>query len=255
MAAPIPSREARPATTAWNVAKTLVQTVIFWSMLLFFIPAMIYGLEGAMGLGTHRFGGPSWRVAGTVVFVLGGALGLTSGMIMAIRGRGTPLPLDCTRELVVAGPYRYVRNPMAIAGLSQGAAVGLYLGSASVLAYVLAGLLIWNFGVRPGEEADLEARFGEAYRAYRSRVRCWRVRLCGYEPGRDASPSRLSERPRPGGTFCSTMVIAGSASARLAICRDWRPRVQSTLSASRIRGFSTGFPAFLMMPACERCTS
>ena len=147
MAAPIYSREARPTTAAWNVSKTLVQTAIFWSTLLFLIPTMIYRLEGAMGLGTHRFAAPSWRVAGVVLFALGGALGLTSGLIMAIRGRWTPLPLDCTRELVVAGPYRYVRNPMAIAGLGQGAAVGLYLGSPSVLAYVLAGLLIWNFGV------------------------------------------------------------------------------------------------------------
>ena len=198
MAAPIPSREARPATAAWNVAKTLFQTAIFWSTLLFVVPALIYWVEGATGLGAYRFAATSWRVAGTVVFALGGALGLTSGLIMAIRGRGTPLPLDCTRELVVVGPYRYVRNPMAIAGLGQGAAVGLYLGSPSVLAYVLAGLLIWNFGVRPGEEADLEARFGEAYRAYRSRVRCWRPRLRAYDSGRDRS-AVAAERTAPPG--------------------------------------------------------
>jgi len=198
LAAPILSREARPATAAWNVSKTLVQTAIFWSTLLFLIPAMIYRLEGAMGLGTHRFAAPSWRVAGVVLFALGGALGLTSGLIMAIRGRGTPLPLDCTRELVVAGPYRYVRNPMAIAGLDQGAAVGLYLGSPSVLAYVLAGLLIWNFGVRPGEEADLEVRFGEAYGAYRRRVRCWRPRLRGYDPGRELTPVAVDRTVPPG---------------------------------------------------------
>ncbi len=183
MAAPIPSRQARPASAAWNVAKTLIQSAVFWSTLLFLIPSMIYRLEGAIGLGTLRFAAPGWRVAAVVLFALCGTLGLTSGLIMAIRGRGTPLPLDCTRELVVAGPYRYVRNPMAIAGLGQGAAVGLYLGSPSVLAYVLAGLLIWNFGVRPGEEADLEVRFGAAYRDYRRRVTCWLPRWHGYDPG------------------------------------------------------------------------
>jgi protein-S-isoprenylcysteine O-methyltransferase Ste14 len=182
LAAAIPSREAKPATAAWNVSKTLGQTAIFWSTLLFLVPALIYRVEEAMGLGAFRFAAPIWRAAGVLLFGLGGSLGLTSGLIMAIQGRGTPLPLDCPRELVLAGPYRYVRNPMAIAGLGQGAAVGLYLGSPSILAYVLTGLLIWNFGVRPGEEADLEARFGEPYRAYRSGVLCWRPRLRGYDP-------------------------------------------------------------------------
>jgi protein-S-isoprenylcysteine O-methyltransferase Ste14 len=35
--------------------------------------------------------------------------------------------------LVIAGPYRYVRNPMAVAGILQGIAVGWYLGSVSVI--------------------------------------------------------------------------------------------------------------------------
>ena len=30
----------------------------------------------------------------------------------ALRGRGTPLPLDPPKKLVVEGPYRVVRNPM-----------------------------------------------------------------------------------------------------------------------------------------------
>src|SRR5512140_1440940 len=30
------------------------------------------------------------------------------------RGRGTPLPLDPPRELVVSGLYRYVRNPIYV---------------------------------------------------------------------------------------------------------------------------------------------
>ena len=42
-----------------------------------------------------------------------------------------------------------------------------------VVTYAIAGSLVWNFAVRPHEEADLEARFGEAFRRYRSSVRCW----------------------------------------------------------------------------------
>ncbi len=71
---------------------------------------------------------------------------------MAWFGAGTPLPLDPAVRLVLVGPYRHVRNPMAIAGLAQGAGVGLMLGSPGVLAYVAAGLLFWNFVVRRWEE-------------------------------------------------------------------------------------------------------
>jgi protein-S-isoprenylcysteine O-methyltransferase Ste14 len=175
-------REARSAPASWNVAKTLAQTVLFWLTFLFILPAGIYQLERVAGLDGLRFAGPATRVASVLLFVVAGAFSLTSGVVMAVRGRGTPLPADCPRALVVAGPYRYVRNPMAIAGLSQGAAVGLYVGSPLILAYVVAGALLWNYVVRPWEEADLERRFGEPFRGYRRSVRCWWPQVRPYAP-------------------------------------------------------------------------
>jgi protein-S-isoprenylcysteine O-methyltransferase Ste14/predicted DCC family thiol-disulfide oxidoreductase YuxK len=193
-------REARPGSSTWNVVKTLGDTVLIWSVLLVLAPALIYWVESALGLAKFRFVSPGWRLAGVVLFVAGGSLFLTSGITLAIHGRGTPLPIDCARELVVAGPYRYVRNPMTIACLAQGAAVGLYLGSGAVLAYVVAGLLLWNFVVLPAEEADLERRFGEAYCRYRRRVRRWRPRLEAYDPRREAElPPIARETTAPPG--------------------------------------------------------
>ncbi|MBC8141111.1 MAG: isoprenylcysteine carboxylmethyltransferase family protein [Armatimonadetes bacterium] len=178
-------REARPASPAWNVTKTLLQTVVFWSVFLFLVPQLILLIEDRVGANGSRFASPLWRTIGVALFIVGGSFGLTSGVVMAWRGQGTPLPADCPRALVVAGPYRYVRNPMAFAGLSQGAAVGLFVGSASIVAYAILGGIIWHFFVRPWEEADLEARFGEPYRLYRAAVRCWIPRLRPYIPGSD----------------------------------------------------------------------
>jgi protein-S-isoprenylcysteine O-methyltransferase Ste14 len=92
---------------------------------------------------------------------------------MALRGRGTPLPLDAARVLVVTGPYAWVRNPMAVAGLAQGAAVALWHGSAVVGAYVVAGGLFWHIVVRPLEEANLAHTFGRSFEEYRDRVPLW----------------------------------------------------------------------------------
>jgi protein-S-isoprenylcysteine O-methyltransferase Ste14 len=174
-------REAKPASAARNVAKTAAQMAVFWTAFLFILPTLIWNLETWLGLDGWRFAHPAGRAAGAVLFALGGALGLTCGLVMALRGKGTPMPTDCARELVVCGPYRYVRNPMAVAGLAQGVAVGVFVGSPLVVLYALAGGPIWNTLVRPWEEIDLERRFGEPYRRYRVAVRCWVPRRTPYQ--------------------------------------------------------------------------
>ncbi|WP_323127765.1 methyltransferase family protein [Brevibacterium pigmentatum] len=76
-------------------------------------------------------------------------------------------------HLVNRGPYAFVRNPMAIAGIVQGVSMGLLIGSWLVVVYALIGSLLWNWLIRPHEEADLIERFGDEYRDYAKRVRCW----------------------------------------------------------------------------------
>lgn len=194
-------REARPASCGWILLKTLGQTVVFWSLFLLVLPVGIVVLETQLGLDGWRFGSPAWAWCGGLLFALGGALGLTSGWVMAVRGRGTPLPADCARELVVVGPYRYVRNPMAVAGLTQGVAVGLLLGSPAVVAYALLGGPVWHLFVRRWEEADLERRFGDPYCRYRAAVWCWLPRLRGYRP-------TDVDRPEPAWVSSSTPPVA-----------------------------------------------
>jgi hypothetical protein len=96
---------------------------------------------------------------------------------MALRGRGTPLPLCAAREFVTTGPYRHVRNPMAVAGIAQGVAVGVFFDSSLVVLYALAGAVLWHTAIRPPEERDLLARFPAAFPAYRDEVPLWVPRL------------------------------------------------------------------------------
>ena len=92
---------------------------------------------------------------------------------MVRDGGGTPLPLDQTRELVVSGQYRFVRNAMAIAGIGQGLAMATMFQSISVLVYSLLAATIWHFVVRPIEERDMVQRFGASYLDYQESVACW----------------------------------------------------------------------------------
>jgi len=175
-------REARAASGVWNLCKSLAQLVVFWTIFLAVLPAGVYVVETWLGGQTWRFNSLGWRIVGGSLFAAASCLGFTSCFVMAMIGGGTPLPMDCARTIVIAGPYRYVRNPMAVAGLAQGVGVGLMFGSPAIVLYALVGGPIWNALVRPAEELDLEGRFGDSYRRYRSAVWCWIPRFPGYRP-------------------------------------------------------------------------
>ena len=164
-------RPAAPASTARNLVKTALQCGVIWTVLLVVIPLAILELERRAGIPAMLL--PGRHVVAASLLAAFTALNLYTALVLVREGRGTPLPLDCPREFVAAGPYRVVRNPMAIAGLGQGLAVAIWLGSPGVLAYVAVGVLVWQCVARPAEERDLEDRFGDAYRAYRTSVRCW----------------------------------------------------------------------------------
>jgi protein-S-isoprenylcysteine O-methyltransferase Ste14 len=168
-----PVRVASTRSVIRNVTKTLLQAAVFWSILLFLVPPAIAAVERWLGLPSLPFGGGVARWAGGSLFFAASCLGVSSAMFVAVRGHGTPLPLDAASRLVTTGPYAVLRNPMAVAGLAQGLGVALWLRSPLVIAYVIAGGLFWQFVVRPREEQDLSDRFGAAYDHYRERVRCW----------------------------------------------------------------------------------
>ena len=169
-------READEASFARNYAKTLIQTVVMWSIFLLIGPALIAWIERELGF--PRF--TDAPVIGLLIFVAGGSLGLRSGYVMARVGEGTPLPMDTARNLVVAGPYRRLRNPMAVAGTIQSFGIGVVFGSPLVLAATVFSATLWNQIVRPAEEADMLVRFGERFAHYRDNVPCWVPRRLPY---------------------------------------------------------------------------
>lgn len=169
----------RPAgtrsTPARHLLTTFAQIIVFWGLFLVGIPLLIAFFEQRWSVALPL---PWFTIPiGVSFLVLASALGLWSAFVMSTRGDGTPLPSAMPHRLVIAGPHRWVRNPMAVAGIIQGAAVGLMLSSWLVVAYAVAGSLLWNYAIRPYEEADLEERFGEEFRHYRDSVQCWIPRV------------------------------------------------------------------------------
>lgn len=173
---PLRAGTAAEATVREHLIRSIRQLLVFWAFFLVVLPAVITWGEHRLGLGVDAFG-RSWAPpVGVGLLVVGSLLGWRSMWVMATRGHGTPLPSAAAGRLVIAGPYRWVRNPMAVAGVLQAAGVGAIVGSWTVWVGVLAGASFWHWVIRPVEEADLRTRFGTAYEQYRRTVPLWRPR-------------------------------------------------------------------------------
>ena len=122
--------------------------------------------------------------AGGALLACGLTLFVSSLRRFAAEGKGTLAPWDPPRELVVSGPYAYVRNPMI-----SGVVMILYAESMLLLSqdqFVWATLFLGlNSIMIPWvEEQGLEVRFGDAYRQYRINVPVVVPRLRPWQPPR-----------------------------------------------------------------------
>lgn len=114
------------------------------------------------------------------IAAVGGYLAIHTVALFTLFGNGTPAPWEPPQKLVIAGPYRYVRNPM-ITG-----AILILLGE--TVLFNSWPLFMWTILFLAGqmaylplvEEKALLKRFGDPYSMYMNavprwipRFRCW----------------------------------------------------------------------------------
>ena len=138
-----------------------------------------YGLVTSWPPGLATFTG---QILGGICFLIGLGLFLWCLYLFAMRGKGTLAPWDPPKHLVVTGPYRYVRNPMISGVLMILLGEALFRGSASLGAWMLTFFVFNQIHFLIFEEPNLESRFGEEYRVYKSHVPRWIPRLSPYLP-------------------------------------------------------------------------
>jgi protein-S-isoprenylcysteine O-methyltransferase Ste14 len=152
-----------------RIAVTLLAGPVFLALLPFLVAGVGPRLDRRLGLPSLRIGRVN-RVLGGLLTVLGFSLGFWAVVTQLDRGRGTPLPVMPTQELLTEGPFRYCRNPMTLgailAYLGIAVGVGTVAGTGLVLS-LSASLLVY---LKRLEEGELAERFGEAYLAYKRDV-------------------------------------------------------------------------------------
>jgi protein-S-isoprenylcysteine O-methyltransferase Ste14 len=142
------------------------------------LPPLIYGVPWLVGAALHLLF--PVHLLPPALAHWGGGVACTAAVALAIWGRlamaraGTdPNPFHPATALVVEGPFRFSRNPL------YGSLTLFYLGLTLVvnalwpLVFLPAVLFVIERGVVEREERYMERKFGDAYRAYRTRVRRW----------------------------------------------------------------------------------
>jgi len=106
------------------------------------------------------------RYAGLLVLLAGAALSYTSFWFFITKGRGTAFPTEPPKEMVIRGPYRYVRNPMYVGNLAIIFGEALLLASPVLVLYAILMCFVTHLYVTVSEEPVLTRRYGELYLQY-----------------------------------------------------------------------------------------
>ncbi|MFL5481800.1 MAG: methyltransferase family protein [Gemmatimonadaceae bacterium] len=140
------------------------------------LPPLLYAVALAIGF-LLQWIAPRTIMPSNARYWIGGIL-LASGLFLAMRGRrvmesaGTNVnPTLPSTALVATGPFRFSRNPLYVALTLMYVGLSLLANALWVLVLIIPVLVLMHYGVVRREERYLEAKFGEAYRDYRSRVR------------------------------------------------------------------------------------
>lgn len=158
---------------------TPVGLVIFGLSLLVVVVGSFY-TDRALGF-TALLPGKLGAAIGLLLLVPGALL---SGwcVVRFMQARGTPVPFNPPKDLIVSGPYLWMRNPMVTGVFACLFGLGFVFQSLSmVLFWTPAYILAHVIELKRVEEPELERRFGESYTQYRNRVpmflpRLWRPR-------------------------------------------------------------------------------
>ena len=109
-------------------------------------------------------------VLGLVLLAFGVAV-IASGFSAMGRAGTNVSPYEPALAIVADGAFRFTRNPLYVGLMSILVAITLFFGTWWGLIVLIPVFLVLHFGVILREEAYLERKFGDVYRAYKARVR------------------------------------------------------------------------------------
>jgi protein-S-isoprenylcysteine O-methyltransferase Ste14 len=157
------------------------------------LPVVVLTVFPAVILWLTRSWSPGWGLTGLLAYLpaLAGLALMGVGLSLAVAtirlfmsvGQGTLAPWDPPKNLVVAGPYRHVRNPMHSGLFLTLYGESLIAGSLQLALFVTAIFVFHWFYIPLMEERWLTDKFGQDYLTYKQHVPAWIPRLSPWQRG------------------------------------------------------------------------
>lgn len=176
------------AELAKNVALSLLGAVVIW----FFAVSVPFHI-GDCDSGPFPLPKGTISLVGWVPIVLGGCVLIWCYCLFLFVGRGTPWPCEPPKKLVVAGPYRFVRNPMEGSFLLIVLGEAVLFQSIMLVFYLLVGLGLLHIREVLFEGPALRKRFGQSYERYCRSVPLWIPRSSPYKEEEKGPPDNSLE--------------------------------------------------------------
>ena len=155
-------------SSLWLFLKNLLFTLL--------VPGFVVGWVPLRWFERHPAWPEVWRwpqYAAVVLAGLGGAAFLSCQWLFAVRGQGTPAPIDPPKKFVRRGLYKWVRNPMYLAVFAVVGAEALFLPSWHIAVYLVLLMCLIHVWVLLYEEEALRRNFGAMYEDYKREVPMW----------------------------------------------------------------------------------
>jgi protein-S-isoprenylcysteine O-methyltransferase Ste14 len=149
-----------------TVYKSLLYLICEAGLFALYVPVALLRSGPRVEIGVISFFAiPLWLIGSLTV--------LWCFWAFTFKGRGTPVPIDPPKELVLTGPYRYVRNPIYMGVLAIFLGHFLWFGYWALLMYMVFAFIGVHLFVLLYEEPTLKKKFGAAYEEYLKRVPRW----------------------------------------------------------------------------------
>jgi protein-S-isoprenylcysteine O-methyltransferase Ste14 len=139
---------------------------LFFALLVFLVVILALKVDRLLGI-SHIFSRPLSIILASFLFLVASIL-IGWSVLIFLRAKGTPVPLNPPPQLVTTGPYAYVRNPMLTGVFALLFGIGALVGSVSLLAIFTPLFILLNvWELKAIEEPELLKRLGQDYIEYR----------------------------------------------------------------------------------------
>jgi len=151
--------------------KSFLLTLFVFSLKFVFLPLLFIYLNSLFNLPV--FSNLALKIIGLLLIISGIVMIFYCFGLFKSFGKGTPVPIEPPKELVIQGIYRYTRNPMYIAYILILYGIFFIFGELFLLFYAITFSFIVHLIVVFYEEKVLQKRFGENYNDYCKKVPRW----------------------------------------------------------------------------------